>query len=72
MVEDVRYEKQLRNYKFNRMTQNLFQMSQPKSSNNLVRIEGEWSEHISSSGNHYYYNSRTKESVWEKPKELSG
>ncbi|XP_050684102.1 WW domain-containing adapter protein with coiled-coil homolog [Leptidea sinapis] len=31
---------------------------------------GEWSEHISSSGKKYYYNSELEVSQWEKPKEL--
>lgn len=38
-----------------------------------VRVCGEWSEHISTSshtlGKKYYYNSKTEESTWTKPKE---
>lgn len=30
----------------------------------------EWSEHKTMDGKSYYYNSRTLESVWEKPKAL--
>ncbi|XP_070540573.1 transcription elongation regulator 1-like [Ptychodera flava] len=30
----------------------------------------EWSEHKNADGRTYYYNSRTMESTWEKPKEL--
>ena len=30
----------------------------------------EWSEHTAPDGKKYYYNTRTAESVWEKPKEL--
>merc|ERR1719346_329373 len=31
----------------------------------------DWSEHTSPDGKKYYYNAKTQESVWEKPKELS-
>ncbi|XP_077992792.1 transcription elongation regulator 1-like isoform X2 [Glandiceps talaboti] len=31
----------------------------------------EWSEHKNADGRTYYYNSRTMESTWEKPKELA-
>lgn len=34
-----------------------------------VRVYGDWSEHISSSGKRYYYNCKTEVSQWEKPKE---
>ncbi|KAK6166805.1 hypothetical protein SNE40_023423 [Patella caerulea] len=34
-----------------------------------VRVFGDWSEHISSSGKGYYYNCKTEVSQWEKPKE---
>ncbi|KAK2140323.1 hypothetical protein LSH36_1392g00008 [Paralvinella palmiformis] len=34
-----------------------------------VRVCGDWSEHISSSGKCYYYNCKTEVSRWEKPKE---
>ncbi|XP_070185411.1 WW domain-containing adapter protein with coiled-coil-like isoform X2 [Littorina saxatilis] len=34
-----------------------------------VRVCGDWSEHISSSGKRYYYNCKTEVSQWEKPKE---
>ncbi|XP_029640110.1 WW domain-containing adapter protein with coiled-coil isoform X3 [Octopus sinensis] len=34
-----------------------------------VRVFGDWSEHISSSGKKYYYNCKTEVSQWEKPKE---
>lgn len=30
----------------------------------------EWSEHRTSDGKVYYYNSRTMQSVWERPKEM--
>ena len=30
----------------------------------------DWSEHTSPDGKKYYYNAKTQESVWEKPKEL--
>lgn len=30
---------------------------------------GDWSEHVSSSGKKYYYNSKTEVSQWEKPRE---
>lgn len=30
----------------------------------------EWSEHKNPEGRSYYYNSRTAESTWEKPKVL--
>ena len=30
----------------------------------------EWTEHTAPTGKKYYYNNRTKASVWEKPKEL--
>ncbi|XP_041375025.1 WW domain-containing adapter protein with coiled-coil homolog [Gigantopelta aegis] len=36
-----------------------------------VRVFGDWSEHISSSGKRYYYNCRTEVSQWEKPKECA-
>ena len=36
-----------------------------------VRVCGDWSEHISSSGKRYYYNCKTEVSQWEKPKEWS-
>lgn len=32
-----------------------------------LRTCGEWSEHVSSSGKQYYYNTRTGLSQWEKP-----
>ena len=31
----------------------------------------DWSEHTSPDGKKYYYNAKTSESVWEKPKELT-
>ena len=31
----------------------------------------DWTEHTSPDGKKYYYNAKTQESVWEKPKELS-
>ncbi|BFZ21666.1 hypothetical protein BsWGS_24707 [Bradybaena similaris] len=34
-----------------------------------IRVFGDWSEHISSSGKRYYYNCKTEVSQWEKPKE---
>ncbi|XP_076447204.1 WW domain-containing adapter protein with coiled-coil-like [Babylonia areolata] len=34
-----------------------------------VRVCGDWSEHISSSGKRYYYNCQTEVSQWERPKE---
>jgi len=34
-----------------------------------IRVCGDWSEHISSSGKRYYYNCKTEVSQWEKPKE---
>ncbi|KAL8587463.1 hypothetical protein ACOMHN_062196 [Nucella lapillus] len=34
-----------------------------------VRVCGDWSEHISSSGKRYYYNCQTEVSQWEKPKD---
>ena len=30
----------------------------------------EWSEHKTADGKSYYYNARTQQSVWEKPKVL--
>ena len=30
----------------------------------------DWSEHTSPDGKKYFYNAKTQESVWEKPKEL--
>merc|ERR1712223_269541 len=30
----------------------------------------EWTEHTATDGKNYYYNTKTAESVWEKPKEL--
>merc|ERR550519_1360483 len=30
----------------------------------------EWTEHTAPDGKKYYYNTKTAESVWEKPKEL--
>ncbi|XP_060085857.1 WW domain-containing adapter protein with coiled-coil-like [Ylistrum balloti] len=33
------------------------------------RTCGDWSEHVSSSGMHYYYNCKTEVSQWEKPKD---
>jgi hypothetical protein len=30
----------------------------------------EWSEHRTADGKVYYYNSRTMQSVWERPKEM--
>ncbi|XP_021367172.1 WW domain-containing adapter protein with coiled-coil-like isoform X1 [Mizuhopecten yessoensis] len=33
------------------------------------RTCGEWSEHVSSSGMHYYYNCKSEVSQWEKPKD---
>ena len=30
----------------------------------------DWSEHASPDGKKYFYNAKTQESVWEKPKEL--
>ncbi|XP_005096307.1 WW domain-containing adapter protein with coiled-coil isoform X2 [Aplysia californica] len=34
-----------------------------------IRVCGDWSEHISSSGKRYYYNCKSEVSQWEKPKE---
>ncbi|RUS75403.1 hypothetical protein EGW08_016842, partial [Elysia chlorotica] len=34
-----------------------------------LRVCGDWSEHISSSGKRYYYNCKTEVSQWEKPKD---
>ncbi|KAJ8320529.1 hypothetical protein KUTeg_002116 [Tegillarca granosa] len=34
-----------------------------------LRVCGDWSQHISSSGDLYYYNYKTAVSQWEKPKE---
>ncbi|GFO37608.1 WW domain-containing adapter protein with coiled-coil [Plakobranchus ocellatus] len=34
-----------------------------------IRVCGDWSEHISSSGKRYYYNCKTEVSQWEKPKD---
>ncbi|KAL3854657.1 hypothetical protein ACJMK2_013917 [Sinanodonta woodiana] len=34
-----------------------------------LQVCGDWSEHISSSGKHYYYNIKTEVSQWEKPKD---
>ncbi|KAI0229833.1 hypothetical protein LSAT2_019758 [Lamellibrachia satsuma] len=34
-----------------------------------VRVFGDWSEHVSSSGKGYFYNCRTEVSQWERPKE---
>ena len=34
-----------------------------------LRLCGDWSEHISSSGKKYYYNCKTEVSQWEKPRE---
>ncbi|XP_059160961.1 WW domain-containing adapter protein with coiled-coil-like isoform X2 [Physella acuta] len=34
-----------------------------------IRVCGDWSEHISSSGKRYYYNCKTEVSQWEKPNE---
>ena len=34
-----------------------------------IRVCGDWSEHLSSSGKKYYYNCTTEVSQWEKPKE---
>ncbi|KAI8497696.1 hypothetical protein Bbelb_243480 [Branchiostoma belcheri] len=31
------------------------------------KVQGDWSEHISSSGKKYYYNCKTEVSQWEKP-----
>eukprot|EP00096_Caligus_rogercresseyi_P010706 TRINITY_DN3996_c0_g1_i5.p1 TRINITY_DN3996_c0_g1~~TRINITY_DN3996_c0_g1_i5.p1 ORF type:complete len:1041 (+),score=429.16 TRINITY_DN3996_c0_g1_i5:114-3236(+) len=31
----------------------------------------DWTEHLSPDGKTYYYNAKTQESVWEKPKELT-
>jgi hypothetical protein len=36
---------------------------------NALRVSGEWSEHVSTSGKHYYYNYKTEVSKWEKPKD---
>ena len=36
-----------------------------------LRICGDWSEHLSSKKKCYYYNIKTEESKWEKPKEWS-
>merc|ERR550519_1477685 len=30
----------------------------------------DWTEHTAPDGKKYYYNSKTQESVWEKPQEL--
>ena len=32
--------------------------------------KGEWSEHRTADGRVYYYNSRTLQSTWERPKEM--
>ena len=42
----------------------MFQMMKPPE-------VAEWSEHKNTDGKSYYYNSRTMESTWEKPKVLS-
>ncbi|KAL8616886.1 hypothetical protein ACOMHN_041805 [Nucella lapillus] len=34
-----------------------------------VRVCGDWSEHISSSGKRYYFNCKSEVSQWEKPRE---
>lgn len=39
------------------------------SSNKKEKVLGDWSEHVSSSGKKYYYNSKTEVSQWEKPRE---
>ena len=36
-----------------------------------VRVSGDWSEHVSSSGKRYYYNCRSEVSQWERPKDWS-
>merc|ERR1712105_50794 len=34
-----------------------------------LRVSGDWSEYVSSSGKRYYYNCKTEVSQWEKPKD---
>ncbi|KAG6699086.1 hypothetical protein I3842_08G052900 [Carya illinoinensis] len=34
------------------------------------QLSSDWQEHTSGDGRRYYYNKRTKQSVWEKPAEL--
>jgi len=34
-----------------------------------LRVCGDWSEHVSSSGKKYFYNCKTEISQWVKPKE---
>ncbi|XP_033728062.1 WW domain-containing adapter protein with coiled-coil-like isoform X2 [Pecten maximus] len=41
----------------------------PESQKTPGRTCGDWSEHVSSSGMHYYYNCKTEVSQWEKPKD---
>jgi len=36
-----------------------------------IRVCGDWSEHLSSSGKKYYYNLKTEISQWEKPRDWS-
>ncbi|XP_052813464.1 WW domain-containing adapter protein with coiled-coil-like [Mya arenaria] len=36
-----------------------------------IRVCGDWSEHLSSSGKKYYYNLKTEVSQWEKPRDWS-
>lgn len=43
--------------------------SRDKQRDKDVESCGDWSEHISSTGKKYYYNSRTEVSQWEKPHE---
>ncbi|KAK9729278.1 U1 snRNP protein [Basidiobolus ranarum] len=38
----------------------------------VTQINPAWSEHLMPDGRTYYYNSVTKQSLWEKPAELSG
>ncbi|KAI8492878.1 transcription elongation regulator [Branchiostoma belcheri] len=45
-------------------------MFPPQVTPQVTLLNGEWSEHRNADGRTYYYNHRTMESTWEKPKDL--
>ncbi|XP_078586980.1 transcription elongation regulator 1-like isoform X1 [Branchiostoma floridae x Branchiostoma japonicum] len=45
-------------------------MFPPQVAPQVALLNGEWSEHRNADGRTYYYNHRTMESTWEKPKDL--